>query len=309
MSADSFDELLDMYLLGELNEQQWAEFQAAIATDSAARARFVQSVSVEAHLHRLGASGEFAAARASAAPRWKLSLRGLSRWQRGAVAAILLIAVTGMIVFYALREDSSLMGRVESGSVLVDGKSGDRIREGSSVRITGMSPAVIHLADGSIATLDPGTQLVVKGREKDVRQVIQLAGGGGQFQVSHGGGQFRIDTAAGSVTVLGTQFTAVLRAPGGLYVSVTAGTVRLDGQGKSMTLGAGQSGTLGVAVNSPLPSGVAEPLVASGTIGLVDSKNLSFVLAESDGSESRYKAGSKTGDRETDVFLDGRKST
>ena len=113
----------------------------------------------------------------------------------------------------SLAKVSSPLARVASGNVLVDGQPGDRIAEGSTLSVTGPAPAVIDLSDGSRATLDPATQLTLRGRVDSTRQVLHLTAGGGQFQVPYGGGQFRIDTPAGSVTVLGTQFTAVLRSP------------------------------------------------------------------------------------------------
>ncbi len=258
MNLDHFDELLDAYLLGELSQEQAAQLQEALQTDPAARSRFVQSIFIETGLHHLARSEPASLAprpqrTPAAGARRHMTPGGIVRLRRLAVAAVVLVAIGAIAVFYFARQDSSTLARVASGNVLVDGQSRDRIPEGSTLSVTGPAPAVIHLSDGSLATLDPATQLTLRGRVDSTRQVLHLTAGGGQFQVPYGGGQFRIDTPAGSVTVLGTEFTAVLRSPRSLFLSVAAGTVRFDGEGKTFTLSTGQSRTFGPEPDTAAP--------------------------------------------------------
>jgi len=303
MNLDHFDELLDAYLLGELSEEQSAQLQEALETDSAARRRFVQSILIEAHLHRL--------ARSEAAPRRHRTLGGIARLRRLTLAAVALIALGAIAVFYFARQGSSTFARVASGNVLVDGQSPGRIAEGSTLSVQGPAPAVIDLSDGSRATLDPATQLTLRGRVDSTRQVLHLTSGGGQFQVPHGGGQFRIDTPVGSLTVLGTQFTAVLRSPRSLFLSVEAGTVRFDGEGKTFTLSTGQSRTFGPEPDRPPPRVAAGAQVMDGTIHSVDLKAGTFVLGGRNETQTTFRPLQKVeGRREaTSILLDGQKAT
>ena len=258
MNLDHFDELLDAYLLGDLSPEQAAQLQEALQTDPAAHSRFVQSIFIETGLHHLARREPASLAprpqRTPAADAHRHRTPGsIVRLRRLALAAVVLVAIGAIAVFYFARQDSRTLARVASGNVLVDGQSRDRIPEGAALSVPGPAPAVIHLSDGSLATLDPATQLTLRGRVDSTRQVLHLTAGGGQFQVPYGGGQFRIDTPAGSVTVLGTEFTAVLRSPRSLFLSVAAGTVRFDGEGKTFTLSTGQSRTFGPEPDTSRP--------------------------------------------------------
>jgi hypothetical protein len=219
------------------------------------------------------------------------------------LAAGVLVAIGLIVVFYFVRHDSSALARVVSGAVLVDGQPRERIGEGSSLSVTGLTPAVIDLSDGSRATLDPATQLILRGHVDATRQVLYLTAGGGEFQVSTGGGQFRIDTPAGSVTVLGTKFTAVLRSPRSLFVSVATGTVRFDGGGETFTLSTGQSRTFGPEPDHPALPVAAGPQVESGWIRSVDLTAGSFVLAGKNESQTTFRIGVKTGEGRADCLL------
>ncbi|MEZ0268164.1 MAG: anti-sigma factor, partial [Phycisphaerae bacterium] len=169
MNADLFDEWLDAYLLDELSGEQAAQFRAALATDPAARERFVRRVYVEAHLHRLAGSEVAPPAPLPAAGRrWVLGRLARSRWV--AVAAVLVIAIGGVIAFQMSRRNDG-DARLTSGSVQTGGRAGDRIRDGETVRVTGPVPAVINLADGSTVTLDPDAQCVFRKGVRGARQV------------------------------------------------------------------------------------------------------------------------------------------
>jgi ferric-dicitrate binding protein FerR (iron transport regulator) len=308
MNLDRFDEFLDAYLLGELSEEQSAQLQEALETDSAARRRFVQSILIESHLHRLARSE---AASATPCPqrlpeadaRRRMTPGTIVRSRRLALAVVVLVAIGAIAVFQFARHDSGTFARVASGNVLVDGQCRNRIPDGSTLRVTGPAPAVIHLSDGSLATLDPATQLTLRGRVDSIRQVLQLTAGGGRFQVPQGGGQFRIDTPAGSVTVLGTEFTAVLRSPRTLFLSVAAGTVRFDCEGSAFTVNTGQSHTFG-----PEPDTTGKSQIIDGWIHAVDLKAGSFVLGGKNESQTTIRVGVKTGEREAVILLDGKRT-
>ena len=317
MNLEHFDELLDAYLLGDLSEEQSVQLQEALQTDSAARRRFVQSILIEAHLHRLARSEA-----ASLAPRQEptpeanllrpMPPRGITRLRHAAMAAVVLVAVGAIAIFCFIGKGSSPLARVASGNVLVDGQPMGRIAEGSTLSVAGPGAAVIDLSDGSRVTLDPTTQLTLRGRVDSIRQVLHLTAGGGQFQVAHGGGQFRIDTPAGSLTVLGTEFTAVLRSPRSLFLSVAAGTVRFDGEGQTFTLSTGQSRTFGPepATDRPAPRVAEDTRVMDGWIRSIDLKAGSFVLAGKNESQTTFKFGVKTGERRAEMLflLDGKRA-
>ena len=319
MNLDHLDELLDADLLGDLSQEQAAQLQGALKTDPAARSRFVRSIFIETGLHHLARREP-----ASLAPRpertpaagacRRRTPGGIVRLRRLALAAVVLVAIGAVAVFHFARQDSRTFARVASGNVLVDGQSRDRIPEGSTLSVPGPAPAVIHLSDGTHATLDPATQLTLRGRVDSTRQVLHLTAGGGQFQVPNGGGQFRIDTPAGSVTVLGTEFTAMLRSPRSLFLSVAAGTVRFDGEGKTVTLSTGQSRTFGPEPDTNRPDSAlaaeekGKPRVMDGWLHSVDLKAGSFVLRGKNESQTTFRIGVKTGERRDDclLLLDGK---
>lgn len=109
--------------------------------------------------------------------------------------------------------DTPASPQLTSGQLLIDGKPAAQIALHQPVRVAVGAPAVLRLGDGSQATLAPASEATLLGRVGDVRQVIQLARGAGEFSVTHGGGQFRVDTPAGTVTALGTQFSVVVHGP------------------------------------------------------------------------------------------------
>lgn len=301
MNPDRLDELVDAHLLGELSPQQAEELQQELRTDSDARRLFVQSILLDAHLHRLARSEVDAGAMSgnAAAPRRVMRLRWL------AAAAMLLIAIGAAAWFHFARPGPDTLARVSSGTVLVNGQPSDRVPEGATLSVAGSGPATIRLPDGSQATLDPSTRLVVRGRVDGVRQLLRLISGGGQFQVPNGGGQFRIDTPAGSVTVLGTQFTVAIRSPDVLFVSVLTGTVRFDHDGKAFTLSTGQSRLFGPEPSpSTLPAeGIGKVMVKTGAIQAVDANAKSFEVT----LPPRPLTFACNG--ETEITLDGKAST
>ena len=315
MSPDHIDQLLDAYLLGEISLEQTAQLQEALKSDAAARRRFVLRIFIETGLHHLARTEPATLtpsphpAPQAAPPSPAATRRASGSRRRLALAATILLAIGAAAALYFTRRDPGDLARVASGTVLVDGHSRDRIAQGSTLSVTGSTPAVIHLPDGSIATLDPATQLTLGGRADGARQVLHLTVGGGQFQVPRGGGQFRIDTPAGSVTVLGTQFTTVLRSPRSLFVAVTDGSVRFDRDGNAVTLAAGQSATFGPDPDRPPTRPAAPAPVETGWISSVDPAAARFVLSGRNESQTTFNVPSKPDDREADIFLDGKKTS
>lgn len=315
MNIEQFDALLDAYLLGDLSPEEAAQWQGSLQTDPAARSRFVRNIFIETGLHSLARREPASVAprqqpTATAGARRQMTPDSIVRLRRWTVAAVVLVAIGAIAVFHFARQESTTFARVASGTVLVDGQSRDRLADGATLSITGPAPAVIHLSDGSRATLEPATQLTIRGRKDSTRQVLQLTAGGGQFQVPYGGGQFRIDTPVGSVTVLGTEFTAVLRSPQTLFLAVVAGTVRFDGSGSAFTLSTGQSRTFGPEpdINGPEPDTKAKPRVMEGRIHSVDLKAGSFVLVGQEESKTTFRVGVMNGERRDDclLLLDGK---
>ena len=102
---------------------------------------------------------------------------------------------------------------------------------------------------------------------------------------------------------MGTEFTAVLRSPQTLFLSVVAGTVRFDGSDSAFTLSAGQSRTFG-----PAPDTKAKPRVMEGRIHSVDLKAGTFVLLDKKESQTTFRVGVKSGERRDDclLLLDGK---
>jgi ferric-dicitrate binding protein FerR (iron transport regulator) len=337
MNLDQLDELLDAYLLGDLSPEQAVQLQKALKTDSTARSRFVRTIFIETGLHHLARSEpallsprQQRTPGAGARGQWPLG--GFPRLRHLALAAVVLVAISALAVLYLARQDSGAFARVASGNVLVDGQSRDRIPEGSTLSVTGPGPAVVHLPDGSLATLDPGTRLTLRGRVDSFRQVLDLTAGGGQFQVPYGGGQFRIDTPVGSVTVLGTQFVAVLRSPLSLFLSVVAGTVRFDRDGSAFILNSGQSRTFGPEPEASLPpapdpkeapaaqvgretvspqpkEAKPKPQVLDGWIQSVNLEAKTFVLGSKNETRTTFRVAVKNeGNREAaQLLLDGKR--
>jgi hypothetical protein len=206
----------------------------------------------------------------------------------------------------ARRPRSPAFHKVVSGSVLVEGSPRDRLRTGEAVRIAGSAPAVVHLADGSRAELDPASEAVLAGRAGRARQVIALDRGGGRFTVRPGAGEFRVETPLGSVTALGTQFTVRLvrgeRKEGdrrrSLAVAVAEGSVRVDAAAKSRTLAAGQS-----CLVAGEEFRADEGRTVRGTVLLVDGARGALVLVSGGDRPRRYDLGLAP---QAEVLSDGR---
>jgi len=239
VSDTRFETLLDRYQSGEATPAEVAELGQLLRTDPALRTVLVEHHLLQAQLYKAGAAS---AKDAKVVPR--LHHRRLVRWL---VAALLLLALGLGLVSVIAR----LGSEVVAGQVLVDGVPVSRIPDGAEFTVAGSTSAVIRLADGSQAAFDPASKAIIRGRSDEIRQGVELAQGGGKFQVAHAdGSSFRVRTSVGSVTALGTEFTVLLEAKPkktgqgkklGLAVAVIEGSVQVDVAGKSFVLQVGDN--------------------------------------------------------------------
>src|SRR5262249_16687496 len=144
------------------------------------------------------------------------------------------------------------VNEVLAGEVRIDGVAIKQVPEERWFDVAAETPAVIRLADGSEAELAPASRAMLHGRRDSIREAVELQRGSGNFKITCGGGQFGVETAVGTVTVLGTEFSAKLesrtRSEGKrgsrprnlLTVAVTEGSVKVESAGKSYVLAAGE---------------------------------------------------------------------
>jgi ferric-dicitrate binding protein FerR (iron transport regulator) len=248
-------ELIQKHLDEIATPAERAELGRLLAQDPAVAAAFAQATRVDAFLsQRFGEEGALADIRPLIATGEKSSRRAVRRPWRWLAAAIVLFAVGVGLYFQFGRNSPSPqpvpapMFQVVSGEVRIGGNPAARIPEGATVAVAGNQPATIVMPDGSRTELAPASIAVFQGSKNDLRQMVELIRGTGKFLVAKGNGQFRVETAAGTVTVLGTEFTARLqgrekpRFPPAtiLNVDVTEGSVQVDSAGKAVTLTKGE---------------------------------------------------------------------
>jgi hypothetical protein len=169
-------------------------------------------------------------------------------WIGAAIAATVALAVG--VAFMQSPSSSREVGRLVSGSIRVNGEATSELRPGARVSVVGTKPAVLDLDDGSRVTLEPGSETTFEGAVGEMRHVVRLEQGEGGFEVRKGGGRFKVSTPLGAVTVLGTEFSVSLlreeegmrsRAVYAMVVSVLAGSVGVECNGRHVTLTGGQS--------------------------------------------------------------------
>jgi len=246
-------ELIQKHLDEVATPAELAELGRLVAADSAVAAAFAQATRIDAFLsQRFGEEGAVADVRPLFAAAEKASRRTARRPWRWLAAAVVLLAVGGGLYYQFGRNPPAPAPtptlQVVSGEVRVNGSPTARIPEGATVEVAGNQPATIAMPDGSRAELAPASSAVFQGGKNDLRQVVELLRGAGKFLVPKGGGQFRVETAAGTITVLGTEFTVRLqgrekpRFPPAtiLHVDVAEGSVQVDSTGKAVTLARGE---------------------------------------------------------------------
>ena len=249
MTDDPFDTLLERYQSGTATPAEIADLEKILRTDPAKRRRFVESFLLEVQLHKV-CSGIL--------PLPQHAIRPMRNWRRVgiwvAAAAGILLAV-GTYLFFKPGQKPLVGPEVVSGQLQRDGVALERITDGERFQVVGDKVAVIRLADGSRAEFEPASEGTIHGGAGQERQVVELAQGGGNFQVVHGGGRFCVETPIGTVTALGTKFSVRIETRGknkpgakgkrSLAVAVTEGSVQVDAGGKSYRLSPGKTRLFG----------------------------------------------------------------
>ncbi|MHC4914356.1 MAG: FecR domain-containing protein [Planctomycetota bacterium] len=174
----------------------------------------------------------------------------------------------------------------------------EEIPNGSEVEVDPGGPAVVRLADGSRAELAAAARAVLHGPVGDVRQVLRLEEGKGTFTAERAARQFRVETPVGRVTVTGTKFSVELRelrAKGdremkgklalAMAVTVMAGSVSVEYDGRTKTLTAGESRVFGAEGERPREGGLPE-----GVRGF-SGKVRGVVVAKGDKDTFTFKVG------------------
>jgi ferric-dicitrate binding protein FerR (iron transport regulator) len=247
VDSNRFDILLDEYVTGTVAS---AELGQLLQADAALRRQFADRLLLEIHLRK-------AYAAVAPAPPAVAERSRSWRWAVGwIVAATVLLAVGVGLVSWLKRgpvpNDVVSGNEVVAGAVWLDGVAVKQLPEEKLFEVAAEAPALIRLADGSKAEIAPASKATIHGARDSVRQAVELERGGGKFTVLRGNGQFRVETAAGSVTVLGTEFSVKLETRsrgegkrGGrtrttMTVAVTEGSVKVDSAGKSYVLAAGE---------------------------------------------------------------------
>ena len=266
MPSEKFEQLLADYLDGTLDAAGRDALAAEMERDAQAAQVFDQAVSFEALLvaaHVEPPARESIAGGVRSRAEQALVLRSISwRGRVLAAAAAAVLVGAGLWAFHGLfttkpapplppADNQVLAGRVEA-----DGVEAAGFPNGAKVKVLGNQPAEIRLADGSMASLTPKSEAVLRGPAGAVRQVVELQRGAGTFDVHKEPKQFKVETPVGSVTVMGTKFSVELQpreAKGAgemkgtlswaLVVAVAAGTVEVNYGGKSESLTVGASKT------------------------------------------------------------------
>ena len=207
METNRFEFLLDRYLNGPAIPEDAAELERLLQGDAELRRQFADRFLLEVQL-RKAYNG---IAPAPPAPPSRRDLWPVVRWL---VAAMIFLAVGIGLVGWLSQGVAANTNEVVAGEVRIDGVALKQVPEEKWFDVAPESPAVIRLADGSQAEIAPASKAMIHGRREEVRQAIELDGGGGKFKVTPGPGQFRVETAVGTVTALGTEFSVKLEARG-----------------------------------------------------------------------------------------------
>jgi hypothetical protein len=285
---DRTQELIDRYLNGQSSADELAELNRALEADPIAAARLWAGAEIDSLLE----------SHFQEAPRreqleqalYRLSRPSLASSYTAWVVAASILLLLGGAAFWRLRPVVEPRYDVLAGQVLVEGLPTNRIVEGESIVVGGASPAVIRLADGSQAELDPESEVVVHDGDAATRQIVELRNGSGSFRVPKGDRGLRVETAIGTVTSTDTQFSidflhshaegdeGVRLIPTGiaaLVVSVAAGIVQVDVQDQSFTLSSGESRVFAAAQNAEKEKLGAMQLPAGSLLGFeFNGKNM-----------------------------------
>jgi len=239
MDGTRFEELLDRWVEGEAGPDEAAELEAMLRSDAASRCAFVAAVSLVADLHdsTIGVAGDRIL---GVFPR---TLRSFN-W-----AAAVLMLVTAGVLFFVLFAPEAPRDKVVSGEIRSNGRPSASVSDGQLIEVPQDKTARLRLVDGSEVEFAPLSRATVRGAAGSFRRTVEIHQGSGRFRVEKGEGEVRVLTPRGEVRGLDAEFSVALRPGTGrspvLVVAVTAGSVRIDFDGKTHALTKGQSGAFG----------------------------------------------------------------
>ncbi|MHC4618010.1 MAG: FecR domain-containing protein [Planctomycetota bacterium] len=150
--------------------------------------------------------------------------------------------------------------RSEGSSDWIERRGGWEVTEGDELSVK-EGNAVVRLADGTLLTMNSGSRLLLRQRRDDSRYSAYLRSGVVTAKVAENENAFEIESSEGRVRTLGTEFTVRmannvlierrLKMKGVLpivkrimAVTVIAGAVQLQADGKAQVIEAGSSGIL-----------------------------------------------------------------
>jgi ferric-dicitrate binding protein FerR (iron transport regulator) len=280
------------YLAGRATSSQRQELERLLQESPAAADAFAQLGRLEADLTALFSEEtdrRREAAVLEAIERHQRRRLWLGRGLRMALAASLLVLAGGALFWWlGQRDDSPAANHVVlAGQILVAGAQVVSLRDGDRLQVAGPVAAILRLADGSRARLQPDSQAILHGAGEGHAQRFELLQGEGRFEVRPGGAGFEVDTPVGRVAALGTEFDVKLTTSEReedtmsesrmvLAVMVLTGLVQVEVGGERHRLGAGERGVFGQREREP--GRRAAPRVISGAVVEVKGSKLTVSL-------------------------------
>jgi ferric-dicitrate binding protein FerR (iron transport regulator) len=253
MDTNRFEFLLDRYLNGPASPEEAAELERLLQGDPELRRQFAEHFLLDVQLFKAYA-GITPALPVDAHPRRRML--PLVGWL---VAAMILLGIGIGLGGWLSRGSPTptpavaKVNEVIAGEVRIDGVALKQLPDEKWFDVASDSAAAIQLADGSQVEVSPGSKAMIHGQREGIRESFELERGGGKFKVKPAGESFRVETAAGNVTVLGTEFSVKLDQRKGeskrskgrltLTVAVTEGSVKVESAGKSYVMNAGDRRT------------------------------------------------------------------
>jgi hypothetical protein len=177
-------------------------------------------------------------------------------WRRGALAAALLLLAIGG-AYWSMHRPESDRFRLLSGQVAVAGREVAAVSEEVLFEVAGPGAAVFGLPGNGRLELASKSQTLFR-RDSD-RIIVQVASGGGEFDLSAVRAHVRVETSLGTITTAGSRFSlAVVTAPPAdfspaefsstafqsfprLTVAVAEGSVLVEYHGVSTIVRAGET--------------------------------------------------------------------
>jgi ferric-dicitrate binding protein FerR (iron transport regulator) len=251
MAAGRFDILFDRFRIGETTVEEIVELESLLRGDAAFRRAFATGLLLDVQLRR--AFSGIVAHPVEQPPARSRFGRRVVGWS---IAAAVLLGVGLSLVMVFRKTGGNQRTTVVSGEVRVRGIAVSQVSEEASFEVVGNAPSVLKLSDGSRAEFVPGTEGVIHAAPTGVRQALELKQGTGTFKVAQGKGKFQVETAVGTVSALGTEFSVKLQTRAGreerrirvrtlMTVTVTEGAVKVETRSRTATVSAGESRVFG----------------------------------------------------------------